>query len=254
MNKVNVYGSFTQALLFSGTASIPRYLLTHYIDLGISNQEILLIIHILSELDTNPNPSLALLAQRMKITNSEIENMIGTLVERKLLTIEQHWNRTEQCWYNSFSFVGLIEELAERWAISQMKQYEEEISQKDNQPGPNNESIPDSKLQQLVEIFEQELGRPLTGLECEHITNWLTAHFSEELIVEALRRGVSAGIRNFRYLDSILREWEKKNLRTRTEVEVDDVNFQSRYQKKSTPTKTRPDRKTPPEKYENFYL
>ncbi len=254
MNKINVYGSFTQALLFSGTASVPRYLLTHYSDLGISNQEMLLIIHILSELDTNPNPSLDLLAQRMKMANSEIESIIGKLVERKLLTIEKHWNRTEQCWYNSFSFVGLIEELAERWAISQMKQYEEEISQQDNQFGPNHESIPDLKMQQLVEIFEQELGRPLTGLECEHITNWLTAHFSEELIVEALRRGVSAGIRNFRYLDSILREWEKKSLRTKFEVEADDANFQLRHQKKNTSTKTRPDRKTPPEKYENFYL
>ena len=254
MNKVNVYGSFTQALLFSGTASIPRYLLTHYINLGISNQEMLLIIHILSELDTNPNPSLELLAQRMKIANSEVENMIAKLVERKFLTIDQHWNRTEQRWYNCFSFVGLIEELAERWAISQMKQYEEEISQKDNQLGPNKECIPDSRLQQLVEIFEKELGRPLTGFECEHITNWLTAHFSEELIVEALRRGVSAGIRNFRYLDSILREWEKKSLRTKFQVEADDANFQSRYQKKNSSPKTRPDRKTSPEKYENFYL
>jgi DnaD and phage-associated domain len=253
MNKVNVYGSFTQALLFSGTASVPRYLLNHYNDLGISNQEMLLIIHILSDLDTNTNPSLDILAQRMKMTNTEVENMVENLRERNLISVEQHWNNSEQCWYNNFSFIGLIEELAERWAIGQMRQYEKEILQKDNLTYQNIESQSDLKLQKLVDIFEQELGRPLTGLECEHITNWLTAHFSEELIIEALRRGVSAGIRNFRYLDSILREWEKKNLRTKAEVEIDDANFQSRQQKKNV-TKANTDKKTPPEKYENFYL
>lgn len=253
MHKVNVYGSFTQALLFSGTASVPRYLLNHYSDLGISNLEMILIIHILSDLDTNSSPSLDLLAQRMKMTNTEVENMIENLRERNLISVEQHWNNTEQCWYNNFNFIGLIEELAERWAISQMRKYENEISQKDNQTDLNNESQADLKLQKLVQIFEQELGRPLTGLECEHITSWLNAHFSEELIIEALRRGVSAGIRNFRYLDSILREWEKKNLRTKAEIEIDDANFQSRQQKKNV-TKTNSDKKTQPEKYENFYL
>jgi DNA replication protein len=253
MNKVNVYGSFTQALLFSGTASIPRYLLNHYNDLGISNQEMLLIIHILSDLDTNTNPSLDLLAQRMKMTNTEVENMIENLRERNFISVEQHWNNSEQCWYNNFSFIGLIEELAERWAIGQMRQYEKEILQKDDLINPNKECQPDFELQKLVDIFEQEFGRPLTGLECEHITNWLTAHFSEELIIEALRRGVSAGIRNFRYLDSILREWEKKNLRTKAEVEIADANFQSRQQKKIA-TKSNMDKKISPEKYENFYL
>ncbi|HWQ72438.1 MAG TPA: DnaD domain protein [Desulfitobacteriaceae bacterium] len=253
MNKVNVYGSFTQALLFSGTASVPRYLLNHYNDLGLNNLEMLLIIHILSELDSNANPSLDLLAQRMKMTNTEVENMIENLKERNLISVEQYWDNSDQCWYNNFSFIGLIEELAERWAIGQMRQYEKETIQKDNQQDPNNQSQPDLKLQKLVDIFEQELGRPLTGLECEHITNWLSAHFSEEIIIEALRRGVSAGIRNFRYLDSILREWEKKNLRTKAEIELDDANFQARQQKKNA-TKLNQDKKTPPEKYENFYL
>ena len=256
MNKVNVYGSFTQTLLFSGTVSIPKYLLNHYADLGLSNMEILLIIHILSELDSNPNPSVQLLAQRMKISDTEADAIISKLIERKLLTMEQHWNRAEQYWYTCYSFVGLIEELAEHWAIAQMKQYEEEISQRDNQAAADKGSFSESELQKLVTTFEQELGRPLTGLECEHLTAWLAAHHSEELIIEALRRGVSAGIRNFRYLDSILREWEKKNLRTRAEVEADDANFQLRQQKKNT-AKTSQDKKTTPDKpdkYENFYL
>jgi DNA replication protein len=256
MNKVNVYGSFAQTLLFSGTVSIPKYLLHHYADLGLSNQELLLVIHILSELDANPHPATQLLAQRMNITEADVADILSTLMERKLIASEQHWNSTEKKWYSSYSFVGLIEELAEHWAISQMKQYEEEISQKENQADTSEGVSSSTELSRLVTVFEQELGRPLTGLECEHLTTWLAVHYSEELIIEALRRGVSAGIRNFRYLDSILREWEKKNLRTRAEVEADDANFQLRQQRKSA-AKNSQEKKTAsakPDKYENFYL
>ena len=49
MHKKNVYGGFAQALFFSGTVSIPRFLLDHYIEIGINEREMLLIIHLLAE-------------------------------------------------------------------------------------------------------------------------------------------------------------------------------------------------------------
>ena len=60
-------------------------------------------------------------------------------------------------------------------------------------------------------------------------------------------------IRNFRYLDSILREWEKKGLRTRTEIEAEDAYFQARQEKK-TPKQKNAVPKTASNKYDNFYL
>jgi DNA replication protein len=150
--------------------------------------------------------------------------------------------------------VGLIDELAELWAIERSQQLEEErtIKQNHTQPTATSPST-NSPMENLVRTFEQELGRPLTQLECENFDRWLSSHFSEELIIEALRRGVSAGIRNFRYLDSILREWEKKGLRTRAEIEAEDAHFQSRQDKKNTKPKNQA-RKSTNNKYENFYL
>jgi len=252
MNKVSVYGSFVQALFFSGVISIPKYLLTHYKEIGINDYEVMVLIQILCESETNPYPSITTLASRMTASPTDIEDNLGSLVERKLLTIERHWNPIEQKWGNSYSFVGLIDELAELWAIERSQQLEEERALKQNQVVSNPTITTNPAMENLVQTFEQELGRLLTRLECENLDRWLS-NFSEELIIEALRRGVSAGIRNFRYLDSILREWEKKGLRTRAEIEAEDAYFQSRQEKKTSKPKTKAT-KTTSSKYENFYL
>lgn len=254
MNKVSVIGSFTQALFFSGVVSIPKYLLTHYTEIGLNDLEMMVMIQILCEAESNPYPSIATLAGRMTASPAEIEEVVGRLVERKLLAIERYWNPIDQKWSNTYSFVKLIDELAELWAIERSQQLNEERTLKHSKSSQQSISTPiNSSMENLVHTFEQELGRLLTRLECENIDRWLSSHFSEELIIEALRRGVSAGIRNFRYLDSILREWEKKGLRTRSEIEAEDAYFQSRQEKKTTKTKNQVP-KTAPTKYDNFYL
>lgn len=251
MQKINVYGSFAQALFFSGSATVPKYMLAHYVDLGLSDQEMLLLIHIICKVETNPYPTLEVLSQRMSASSSEIASMLTRLTERKLLTVEQHWNSEKREWYKSYSLIGLFDELADVWAIEKVRQFEQEKSLRENLA--EEERKTNLVTKHLVEVFEQELGRPLTGLECEHLDRWLGSGFSDELIIESLRRGVSAGIRNFRYLDSILREWEKKGLKTRTEVEADDADFQARQDKKVRP-KGRTVKKATSNKYENFYL
>ena len=254
MNKVSVYGSFTQALFFSGVVSIPKYLLTHYTEIGLNDREMMVLIQILCEAETNPYPSMITLAGRMTASPSDIEEVVGRLVERKLLAIERYWNPIDQKWGNSYSFVGLIDELAELWAIERSQQLEEERTLKQSQSSPQQTFTPiNPPMENLVRTFEQELGRLLTRLECENLDRWLSSNFSEELIIEALRRGVGAGIRNFRYLDSILREWEKKGLHTRAEIEAEDAYFQSRQEKKTTKSKNQVP-KTASNKYEKFYL
>ncbi|MEA4900512.1 DnaD domain-containing protein [Desulfitobacterium sp.] len=248
MSKVNVYGSFMQALFFSNTVSLPKYFLTHYSQLGLSNEEAMLVIHIFGEADDSKDLTPKDLAHRMNIELAQVEKYLTNLTERNFITIERRWNSKEKVWYNGYNFVGIIDELAECWAIEQVKQFEEEQKQANQ-----NQFYTDPSLERIMRAFEQELARPLTEIECNFIRDWLGAHFTEELILEALKRGVSAGIRNFRYLDSILREWEKKGLRTLTEVEADDIYFQTRQENKGR-AKTKNVRKIQQDKYENFYL
>ena len=82
----------------------------------------------------------------------------------------------------------------------------------------------------IFKIFESELGRTISSMELELINGWLMAGTSEELILGALREAVYNGVTNFRYIDKIIYEWEKKGFKT-----MDDVNkyMKSRRDEKS---------------------
>ena len=71
----------------------------------------------------------------------------------------------------------------------------------------------------VFKIFERELGRPISAMEIELINGWLSAGTPEELIIGALREAVYNGVTNFRYIDKIIYEWDKKGFKT-----MDDVN------------------------------
>ena len=66
--------------------------------------------------------------------------------------------------------------------------------------------------------FEQEFARPITSTEYEIINAWLEHNYNEELIVGALKEAVYNGVRNFRYIDKILYEWNKKGFKTMNDV------------------------------------
>ena len=71
----------------------------------------------------------------------------------------------------------------------------------------------------IYTIFEKEFGRPLSPVEYEIIKAWITSDISEELIKGALKEAVFNNVRNLRYIDKILSEWEKKGFKS-----VDDVD------------------------------
>lgn len=71
----------------------------------------------------------------------------------------------------------------------------------------------------IFRTFEKELGRTISPMELEIINGWLDSNYSEELVLGALREAIYNGVHNFRYIDKILYEWDKKGFKT-----MDDVN------------------------------
>ena len=71
----------------------------------------------------------------------------------------------------------------------------------------------------MYTIFEKEFGRPLSPVEYEIIKAWITSGISEELIKGALKEAVFNNVRNLRYIDKILSEWEKKGFKSVDEVD-----------------------------------
>ena len=66
--------------------------------------------------------------------------------------------------------------------------------------------------------FENEFGRTITSMEYEIINAWLSHNYSEEVIIGALKEAVYNGVRNLRYIDKILYEWNKKGFKTMKDV------------------------------------
>ena len=82
----------------------------------------------------------------------------------------------------------------------------------------------------VYKIFEREIGRTLSTMELEIISGWIQLGVSEELILGALKEAVYNGVTNFRYIDKIIYEWNKKGFQT-----MDDVkkHLESRREQKS---------------------
>src|SRR5699024_4971131 len=81
----------------------------------------------------------------------------------------------------------------------------------------------------LYTIFESEFGRPLSPIEMETLVLWVEEDkYPPELIEMALREAVLSQVYNFKYIDRILLSWEKKNIRTKEQVEKESKNFRDR--------------------------
>lgn len=82
-----------------------------------------------------------------------------------------------------------------------------------------NVNIKKQTVTNIYTIFEKEFGRPLSPVEYEIIKAWITSGISEELINGALKEAVFNNVRNLRYIDKILSEWEKKGFKSVDEVD-----------------------------------
>lgn len=79
---------------------------------------------------------------------------------------------------------------------------------------------PENQLKDLVETFQQELGRLLTPFEIEDLTKTLQEDkLDPELVKEALREAVFNSKTNWKYIQAILRNWRREGITTVLQVE-----------------------------------
>ncbi len=229
------YGAFGSDLIFEGVVAVPKVLLHNYTRLELRDAEVLLILHLLSLREREPYPSPSRLGGLMGIETERVEAMLGRLVEQKILSIERIYDPDKSDLIPAYSLHGLMEKLSEFWAVD--KHFKQEQAKNIKQTGVTSDKLA-AGVKTLVKTFEKEFGRPLTEIECSNIIEWHDGcGFSQELILEALKRAVLNQTTNWRYINSILREWDRKNLRTLQDVWDDDARFQARQgkQKSSKP-------------------
>ena len=176
---------------------IPRKLFTDARRLDLSPVEFSLIVHLLEmagEGIVMPLPSE--LGKRLNVSENEARSVLLGLLQKELIAIDASGNSER------YSLLPLFEAL----------QGEEKIA-------------PQQTLNEnIIHTFEREFGT-ITPFEIEQIVGWMTEdNFSEELIMAALREAKLRNVRNFKYMDKILRVWQDHQVETLEDV----VEYQRR--------------------------
>lgn len=243
----NISSEFIPALFFSGAVAVPAILLDSYAEMGLNAEEMLFVIHVIQTGAWGGEFDSELICEKMGIGRAALDRIIQGLRQKLVLKPPEAGEDRE----TRLDFSGLPEQLLEMWGIRRYHSMK-----RAGRKAGSGALRPDAKQVQaeksFIRLYEKELGRPLTAMECEIVRDWLSDGYSEEMLRLALRKGVEGGTRVFRYLDSILREWEKKGLRTAAEIEAEDERFR---QAKNGGKKRRTVKKsTDQNKYDDLYL
>ncbi|WP_054753117.1 DnaD domain-containing protein [Piscibacillus salipiscarius] len=174
--------------------NIPTLLVKDYGALGLSETDLMVILHILRlQKEHELLPSFDQISNHMSINSNDVSNVLKNLKNKGLLAIDQ-FEDENQIVHEWYSITPLIEKLYE---------VQQEVNQSKNEEG------------KLFSLFEQEFGRALSPIEIETISYWLDDdRFKPALIKAALREAVLMGKLNFRYIDRILNEWKKKGIKS----------------------------------------
>lgn len=188
-------------ILKSINYQIPKEILFNYKKINITDTELIIIIYLINQNSSIYNPKQICNDLGFKI--NEILEIINSLSEKNIIRIDIKKIN------NIRSEVVNLEPLYEKIVLSLEEKKED-----------NNSNI--------YSIFETELGRPISPMECKIIGGWIDYGYSEELVRLALKEAIYNGVRGFRYIDTILNEWGKKGVKTEEDVEKNRKDFKKK--------------------------
>jgi DNA replication protein len=203
-------------LMTSGFVAIPGILLRSYKRLGLGDEEMMLLLHLIEfRQEGIPYPTPHEISERMMIPEDIISKMLLNLIREGFLQVEERIGVRIQELYDLRPLYDRLNELLQPKVQAQ--------------PPLSSLDLLEKKDKSIFELFEQEFGRPLSPLEYEKIVRWIDEdQYGEELIREALREAVLAAKFNFKYIDRILFEWQKNHIRTMQELNVYREQYRNR--------------------------
>ncbi|GEK90619.1 DnaD domain-containing protein [Alkalibacterium kapii] len=210
----------------TGTLAVPNYLLKNYKKIGLDNDDLVTLLQLLALVENGQRfPDSQLLADRLAVSREEAFKAIHQLITKKVLTIETRTDEEGKT-TDEFSFDLLYEKLATLLTQS----IEKEETEKELLASKN-----------IYQLFEQEFGRSLSAMEIQTLNMWIEEDkYHPELIEMALREAVLNQVYSLKYIDRILLSWEKKNIRTKEQVEKESKRFRKNQANEETKEKSDP--------------
>lgn len=189
----------------SGNLVLPSALLLHFKELFPSSDDFLVWQFFYLQNTTGlEEMSPSQIAERIGKEISDVNQAISNLTERGLLQ------------YRTIELNGEIELLFD--ASLALERLDDLLGA----PTSSSDQLtPQNQLKDLVETFQQELGRLLTPFEIEDLTKTLKEDgTSADLIKEALREAILNGKANWKYIQAILRNWRHEGIKSVAQIEA----------------------------------
>jgi len=188
--------------------AVPCDLLRRFAQLGLHPHELVVLLQILASGQTEGMTELSPheLGERCGMSSKEVMACVERLVTEGFLAIGERYD-DQGAHVTYFDLQPLWDKLKGRRRMVQPQPAEKD----------------------LVSLFEEEFGRPLSSLECDQLRAWLGDHgYPEWLVIEALKESVLANKYSFRYIDRVLYTWQKNNVRSRQDLE----NYRAQYRER----------------------
>ncbi|MGZ9813146.1 DnaD domain-containing protein [Streptococcus sp. V913] len=189
----------------SGNLVLPSALLLHFKELFPSSEDFLVwqffyLQNTTALGDVSPSQIAEIIGKEVADVNQSISN----LTENGLLQ------------YRTIELNGEIELI-----FNASLAFERLDSLLDSQTPATTAPNPQNQLKDLVETFQQELGRLLTPFEIEDLSKTVKEDgVKVDLIKEALREAVLNGKPNWKYIQAILRNWRHEGIQSVAQVEA----------------------------------
>lgn len=184
--------------------TVPSLFFKHYKEIGIRDDEALLLLQVIAVQEEGiPFPTPMLMSERTCFDANQVSTMYQRLIQKGFIELQQKTDE-QGILYEKFSLYPLWEKIMHK--IKQQAMVQSSVK-----------STVDERS--IFTLIEQELGRLLSSIEIEQVSMWMDHDgHSPEIIKEAVKEAVLANKMSLRYVDRVLFEWKKKQLKTIEQV------------------------------------
>ncbi len=230
-HKVNITATFGADLVLEGFTSIPSIIIKVYSHIGITDFQMMLLIHLIRFKieEKNYYPAPETIAEVMESDSERIKKELADLLKKEIIAVSEYYDKKNNVIFEGYDFEPLFLKISDAWASARAREI---VESEDliKAAALENEFL-NNKLRDkptgLISIFEKEFGRLLSPIEVDQIHIW-AGEVESFLVIEALKRAVLRGKHNFKYINSILMEWKKNNLHTLEDIAEYDQDFLKR--------------------------
>lgn len=177
-----------------------RELLDHYSELGLTETDLVILMKLIYENEhSNKQPSIQYLCQGTTMKEREVTGVIQRLIQLDLfnLTVQKDEEGRFAEFMDLGGFYNSFKKILEKEALNQKEQSDEET------------------FKELFQFIEQSFGRPLSPIEIDTLNQWIDVDKHDISVIQAaVNEALSQEKVNFKYIDRILLNWKKNNVKT----------------------------------------